>query len=544
MPKKFWVLVVAILTINLIPTPASRAIDCPDLKIIFARGSGQERWVDQDYVNFKNELAEKLELTNLNYEFEDLDYPAIGIGNPFIILNTFVSGGEAYEFGASVDVGIKNLLDGVNGSECRDTKYVLGGYSQGAMVVSKAINYINPDKVVFATTFGDPKIYLPEGGGFIPAACKGANLSNYRIYVPDCRVYEGLLGGNKPYQPDGYIDKLGTWCNKTDIFCSTHFSINSHVSYASDGLYKDASRLIFDKVCKAFGIKNSFVSLHDTAILIDSTSSMDRFMRAHREEILNLAKKTLEADGRVALYDYRDLGENYHPVEHCNFDTCTLEKFEEELDKISFAGGGDVPESLLSASFNVMKKLSWKFGSTKSLVIFTDANYHESDLDNVTFADVVNLSKKIDPVNFYIVTTEDNKDFYQGLAEATDGAVTTSFADTIMARFDSLPRVEEEYSREALPEITNVNVEKISDTSIQIDFSSTGGRAIIAFNDLVLGVADSGILTIFGVDFGVENILTLTPISENLRGKSVQTKLQIEGLGKLEIPMVPNAGKL
>ena len=559
MPKKLWLVVGAILTINLIPISASNAASCPDVKIIFARGSGEKRWVEQDYISFSNGLIEKIKLTNLTYEFEDLDYPAIGIGNPFTLLNTFVSGGEAYEFGASVAVGIKNLLNEINNSACKNTKYILGGYSQGAMVVSKAINYIKPEKIIYAATFGDPKIYLPEGEGLAPAACKGKNLSNYRIYVPDCRVYEGMLGGNKPYQPEGYVDKLGTWCNRTDIFCSTHFSVNAHISYASDGLYKDASKIIFDKICKVFGIENKYVSVHDTAILIDSTGSMEHFMHDYKREALNLAKKTLEAGGRVALYDYRDLKENYEPVEHCDFDTCTLEKFEEELDKISLSGGEDEEESLLSASFNVMKKLNWNFGSTKSLVAFTDAGYHEPDLDGVSFIDVVNLSKKIDPVNFYIVTDSLHKNSYQALAEATGGAVATlvdsgvsKLTDKIMARYDSMPRVEETTNNESLPEFTSLNVEKISETEIEINFTSSGGRAIVALNDAILGMANSGRLVISDIDFSVENTLSLTPISEDLAGESVQISLETATFGSknfeaenpiMEIPKVPNAGR-
>lgn len=566
MPKKLWLWVAVILTIGSIVSLSASgknlatASECPDLKIIFARGSSSERWVDKNYQTFKNELTEKLELTNLNYEFEDLDYPAIGVGNPLTLINTFVSGGEAYEFGASVAVGVKNLIAETTSGACKNTKYVLGGYSQGAMVVSKAINYIKPEKIIYAATFGDPKIYLPEGEGLVPAACKGENLSNYRIYVPDCRVYKGMLGGYVPYQPEGYKDRLGTWCNKNDIFCSTHFSINAHVSYAADGLYKDASKLIFDKICQAFGVENNYVSLHDTAILIDSTWSMENFMHDYKREALNLAKKTLNTGGRVALYDYRDLKDPYEPVEHCNFETCTLEKFEEGLEEISLGGGGETAnESLLSASFNVMKKLSWQFGSTKSLVAFTDAGYHAPDIDGVSFADVVNLSKKIDPVNFYIVTTGENMDAYRELAEATDGDVATlvnngvsKMTDRIMARHDSLPKVEEITTREILPEITNVDVERISDTEIAVDFTSSGGRAIMALNDAILGAVNSGKIIISDVDFSTENTLSLTPISENLVGESVQINLEMTNFGSenfeteipiVEIPKVPNAGK-
>ena len=531
------------------------AVSCPDLKIIFARGSGGERWVDKNYLTFKSEIELKLKLTNLKYEFEDLDYPAIGIGDPLTLLTTFVSGGEAYEFGESVSVGVKNLISETSGA-CSSTKYILAGYSQGAMVVSKAINYINPNKIIYAATFGDPKIYLPEGFGLVPSACSGKNLSNYRIYVPDCRVYEGMLGGYKPYQPEGYVDKLGTWCNKNDIFCSTHFSVNAHTSYVSDGLYTDASKLIFDKICKSFGILNTFVSLHDTAILIDSTGSMENYLHDYKREALNLAEKTLNSGGRVALYDYRDLGDPYNINEYCDFDGCTLESFKAGLDAITLGGGGEsIEESLLSASFNVMKKLSWKFGSTKSVVVFTDAGYHNPDIDGVTFTDVVNLSKKIDPVNFYVVTTKLNKNFYKTLAEATDGSVTTLvdgvsiMADNIMARYDSLPRVEDfDVSDEILPAISDVLVDKNT-----VSFKNTGTLALVILNDAVLGVTEENNITINDLDSNVENRLRLVPLGDDARGIGVEVELSMgSGMGNFDpeieatatlIPKAPNTGR-
>ena len=538
MPKKFGLWVAAILIINLIPIPVARAVSCPDLKIIFARGSGGERWTDQNYLTFRSEIEEKLKLINLNYEFEDLDYPAVGVGNLFTLLGTFVSGGEAYEFGQSVDIGTTNLVREIN-NNCPDTKYIIGGYSQGAMVVSRSLKFLNPEKIVYAATFGDPKIYLPEGYGPVPAACSGKNLSDYRIYVPDCRVYEGMLGSYRPYQPEGFENKLGTWCNKTDIFCSTHFSINSHVSYVSDGLYEDASKLIFDKVCKSFGIENNYISLHDTAILIDSTSSMQDLIVDYKNEALRLAEKTLSAGGRVALYDYGDLGDPYELVEHCNFETCTLEIVEHELNKISVQGGGDAPESLLSASFNVMKKLNWQYGSTKSVVVLTDALYHNPDLDDVTFNDVVALSKSIDPVNFYIISPYWNTDDYADLATATGGKAVNSASDLslltneIITRYDALPRVEDfDANLEPLPAISDFGWEMM-ENGIKINFSSSSGRAMVALDDSALGIVEGNFITISDLDFQKENMITLIPINNHTRGESVKISL---GLGGLKVP--------
>jgi hypothetical protein len=542
MPKKFGLWVAAISIINLIPIPVARAVSCPDLKIIFARGSGGERWMDQNYLTFKSGIEEKLKLINLNYEFEDLDYPAVGVGNLFTLLETFVSGGEAYEFGESVDIGTTNLVREIN-NNCPNTKYIIGGYSQGAMVVSRSLKFLNPEKIVYAATFGDPKIYLPEGYGPVPAACSGKNLSSYRIYVPDCRVYEGMLGSYRPYQPEGFENKLGTWCNKMDIFCSTHFSINSHVSYVSDGLYEDASKLIFDKVCKSFEIENNYISLHDTAILIDSTSSMQDLIADYKNEALRLAEKTLSAGGRVALYDYGDLGDPYEPVEHCNFETCTLEIVEYELNKISVQGGGDAPESLLSASFNVMKKLNWQYGSTKSVVVLTDALYHNPDLDGVIFNDVVTLSKSIDPVNFYIISPYWNTDDYDNLATATGGRAVSSASDLslltneIITRYDALPRVEDfDVNLEPLPAISDFGWE-MAENGIKINFSSSSGRAMVVLDDSVLGIVEGNSIMISDLDFQKENMITLIPISNTTRGESVKISL---GLGELK---VPNSGR-
>ena len=553
MPKKMWGLVALILTINLMPIPTVNAADCPDIKIVFARGSGEGRWVDQNYLNFKNELEQKLELTNLAYEFEDLDYPAINVGDLWTLLSAYISGGESYDFGASVNVGVENLISKINHEPCKNTKFVVAGYSQGAMVASNAAKFLDSNKLIYVATFGDPKIYLPEGAGLIPAACRGSNLSNYRIYVPDCRAYEGILGGYKPYQPEGLSNKMGTWCNKMDILCSSYYSLDSHLSYISDGLYADASKFIFAKICEAFKIENKYVSLHDTAILIDSTGSMKGLIENYKNEALRLAEKTLAGGGRVALYDYRDLNDPYEPVEHCNFETCTLDLIREELNNITVDGGGDNNESLLSASFNMMKTLNWKYGSTKSVVVLTDASYHSPDLDGTTFADVVNLSKKIDPVNFYFVVPNDIIGSYGALAAATDGAVVSSASDLsvltndIISRYDSLPRVEDfDVSDEILPSLSGVSWEKISDSEALVRFSSSSGKVLVILNDAVLGVLEGDFLVISELDFEQENVVRLVPISENMRGAGEEIQLKVAGFGGLKdssIPKVPNTGR-
>ena len=547
MSKKFRLKIISILMLLsglYWPVGVVDAVNCPPLKIIFVRGSGAPLNTSSDYLDFKSNLEEKLNLVNLDYQFVDLDYPAVGVDNVGTATGAYFGAGDSYEFGESVSDGKNKLIRMVNDS-CPDTKYVLAGYSQGAMVISGALPSLNADKMIYAATFGDPKIYLPEGKGIMPAACKNQNLSNYRIYVPDCYAYEGLLGSYRPYQPEVYVDKLGTWCNKSDIFCSSYYSINSHTSYVSDELYADASKLIFAKVTKAFGIKNDYVSGHDTAILIDSTGSMAGLIEKYKAEALRLAKKTFDAGGRVALYDYRDLSDPYQPVEHCNFTTCTLEVVERELDLIEVDGGGDTAESLLSSSYTMMQKLEWKYGSTKSVVVLTDAGYHSPDIDGKTFADVVNMSKSIDPVNFYIVTTPDLVDYYDTLANATGGmAVTTAddltyLTDYIMERYDSLPRVEESEDGGELPEIFITNIDDNFGDTVTVDFNNSGVSALVILNDYVLGVTSENSVIVSGLDRDVTNTLRLVPLSETRRGEAVEIDF-----GNILVPKAPDTGQI
>ena len=526
---------------NSVPIMARKveAESCPDLKIVFARGSGEERWKDQNYLEFKARIEEKLP-NGISYEFVDLDYPAIGVGldNIFVSLRALFGAGEAYEFGDSVNAGVAKLKQTIN-SGCAKTKYVIGGYSQGAMVISKALPGLDANRIIYAATFGDPKIYLPEGVGPVPAACAGKELSDYRIYVPDCRAFEGLLGSYQPYQPEGFKGKLGTWCNKYDIFCSSYFSIGSHTAYVSDNLYEDASRVIASKVATAFEVKNNYSSPHDTAILIDSTGSMEFMIDQFKDEALRLADETFKIGGRVALYDYRDLDDPYEPTARCSFETCTTDNFAELLNRIVTGNGGDDAESMLSASVKAMNELKWRQGATKSLVILTDAPFLSPDRDGTTMQDVIELSKKIDPVNIYIVTNATvvaEHPEIQELANSTDGTTVTDFdklnllTDHILERYDALPRVEEEVGfggESAVPTLKITDAANDGD-SVTVNFEQTGSKVLVILNDAVLGITKENFVIINGLNLGTENELTLIPMTETRRGQRKTVEITVE----------------
>lgn len=543
---------------NIVFSRDAGAEKCPDLRVVFARGSGSSMDDDENYNEFRLSIEEKLVGTNIDYEFINLDYPAVGINNLGVLLGAYFGAGEAYEFGDSVKSGVKKLDNLVNGS-CANTKYVLGGYSQGAMVVSRALGSLSADRIIYAATFGDPKLYLPEGSGIIPAACKNENLSDYRMYVPDCRAYKGMLGSYQPYQPEAYIGKLGTWCNKGDIMCSSHLNISDHLAYVADGLYEDASRVIFDKIAKAFGIENNYSSPHDTAILIDTTGSMETLIDKYKAEALRLTQETLGKGGRVALFEYRDIEDMPLPLEHCNFKTCTLEKFESELESLQTEDGGDTPESMLSASLNVMRTLEWKQGATKTLIVLTDSGYHSPDRDGTIVLDVINASRSIDPVYIYVVGDPVSEESYREITEATGGRFLSINGDLagltneVLERYESLPRVETTSESSEKPILHIVSAEKISENEIKIKIETNGARVLVVINDAVVGETTEKEFVVSGLKGEVNEIL-LVPLGEDVRGDGVKINVTGAGYGgngegntsgdagDMLVPLAPNTG--
>jgi hypothetical protein len=118
---------------------------------------------------------------------------------------------------------------------CPETRWVLAGYSQGAMVVTEAVKSFRYDKVVYIALFGDPQLNLPEGKGILPPACLGRNYSSYRVYVPNCRTDTGSLGARNPYEYGELAGKYGLWCHEKDFVCgSTHlpWEISGHLTYS------------------------------------------------------------------------------------------------------------------------------------------------------------------------------------------------------------------------------------------------------------------------------------------------------------------------
>ena len=213
---------------------------CTDVEFVYVRGSGQVLGDTEEWRQFQREAKKLAERNGYTYKIYDLDYPAVAISQPSVAVGAFVSAGEAFKFGRSVDAGVNNLNQhrAVMDIHCPLTRWVLMGYSQGALVVMDALPKFNPETFAYAALLGDPKTYLPEGEGLYPMACAGGLPSPYRVFVPECRTHRGILGARKPYVPEGYEGKVGLWCNRDDIICGSTknvFKMEGHSQYRDIG---------------------------------------------------------------------------------------------------------------------------------------------------------------------------------------------------------------------------------------------------------------------------------------------------------------------
>ncbi|KAJ0417597.1 cutinase-domain-containing protein [Aspergillus carlsbadensis] len=150
---------------------------CKELTFIFARGTTEMG--NMGTVVGPKVGSELDSLTGGKVAIQGVDYPASAAGNAQL----GAAGGP--EMASLVEQALK---------QCPDTKVVLGGYSQGAMVVHNAAGKLSAGQVVGAVTFGDPF---------------------------------------KTQQPDN-IENFKTWCATGDPVCLNGGNFMAHISYGGD----------------------------------------------------------------------------------------------------------------------------------------------------------------------------------------------------------------------------------------------------------------------------------------------------------------------
>ncbi|MEO7905321.1 MAG: cutinase family protein [Candidatus Saccharimonadales bacterium] len=429
---------------------------CSDVNVIFARGSGQDlqgteakRFISQ----VKSRLG-KGAVTGNFYElgtekYGDSQYEAVTVrdwhknGN---IIGAKISSGYANDYGKSVDSGVVELQNYLiqRTEKCPNEKVILGGYSQGAQVVGQALPSLLPNqlsKIEFVALFGDPKLYLPEGEGMLPDACRGKNHSDWRRIIDNCLTDNGTLGARKPYVSSALKGKVGLWCRSHDFICGSSKILGDDAGHSK---YKDEkgdidlaaheiavllkSKLPADKAATidvepVHDLKN--LSALDVALIINTTSITPERLEQNKAVARIIASQVKAVNGRVGLVEYYG-GTNHSMGMHATPLSADQTAFQLTLSRLYVQPAlPDVRETLVNSMLETLEVMDWQYGAGKAMVIMSDGILYSPDpITGAPLSNVVELSAIIDPVGIYpILPHAANVTIAQELAEATAGKV-------------------------------------------------------------------------------------------------------------------------
>ena len=540
--KYFFLTILSLLIICFAGVSASSLDDsnCSEYEFIFARGSGQSL-DDVDYRTFKERINDKL--VGLNYEFYELGtanngYPAYSPDGLFSILGTYISAGESYKFGESVERGTEELISHVKGeiNRCKNKKYILAGYSQGAFVINKALPYLNSGKVFYVATFGDPKLYLPEG--INKNACKNIGLSSYRVYVPDCEVEEGVLGGQNPYEANDLKNKRGAWCNQNDFICGSNLNIldiwKGHTSYIGDNGYEKFAMIISEKIkaeekTPETEARYSDYKKRDIILLYDycdrlrlySCQNCDSISAEMRDLLISLA----EHGSRVAVFNYYALANStLHLEEMVPFTNDNLAEklddwnIENQLHFERIAGGGD---NMYYAIKEVSKNGGWLDGAERNIFIYRDNKSSSSiSFDGTMMEEAIRVAKEN---NVKIYTFNSGGSIWapmREIAEKTGGeAIGSDLGKIVLDKNESK------------------HIPKYSSKTFELNRESK--YTLVIINDAIYGLTNEELITIKNIDEDRKNTIVFVQYDENGRPEKKET--HAVGEDKLS---VPDSGKL
>lgn len=190
--------------------PSASAQPCPDVEVVFARGTGEPPGVGPTGQAFTDSLRPRVAGKSL--EVYPVNYPA------------------SDEWNTGVD-GIRDAGAHVvsMAGTCPQTKMVLGGYSQGAAVMGFVTSAAIPDGVDAADV---PKPMPADVANHVAAVTLfGAPSNRFMDTVGAPQVVIGPL-----YQP-----KTLELCAPDDPVCSDGGDWAAHAAYADDGMVDQAA---------------------------------------------------------------------------------------------------------------------------------------------------------------------------------------------------------------------------------------------------------------------------------------------------------------
>ncbi len=189
--------------------PSASAQPCPDVQVVFARGTAEDPGLGPTGEAFVNSLRSRIGTKSL--DVYPVDYPA------------------TTEFPKAMD-GIRDASARVESTaaNCPDTNIVLGGFSQGAAVAGFVTANVIPDGV----PEGVPNPMPTDVAKHVAAvALFGKPNERFMRVINQPQVAIGPL----------YADKTVELCVPDDFVCSSGRDFNAHTQYVETGMVDQAA---------------------------------------------------------------------------------------------------------------------------------------------------------------------------------------------------------------------------------------------------------------------------------------------------------------
>ena len=456
---------------------------CYDIQLVFARGSG-EPLEGKNYTGFRDEIKERLQLGDISVDAYELGsnrgykgyaYPAEKVNDDKLFTTGLSaqssSGYKNTVYGMSVKTGVTELsyylID--TAARCPSTKFVLGGYSQGAQVMGQVLPVLPQsiaNKIIFVALFGDPKLYLPEGEGIHPSACRNQDFSNWRRIVPNCKTDDGTLDARKPYIPNYFLNKVGLWCNNQDWICGSSknpLNNSGHDRYAVDGgAIDDAAREISIKINRQRGIIPNLppsqlglsllskpdMPLHgpDVVMIIDRNGQNEVRFRLRVQAAMQNAEKYWRQGGRVAFVTLCSANlqqTKYNSSGLVGNSNSERERLDYFVSMNQYCGTTHIDRTYALAMTTALDSVQWRVGAEKAALLMSE--YSPRNPNEPMLRDyIATRAAEIDPVNIYsLVESGGDISFLQEIADATAGRVFTynGDEDIIISAEDTADRI-------------------------------------------------------------------------------------------------------
>lgn len=211
------------------PEPIAEPLECTPYLVVTARGTKEPKQKKQLLSPVVRAITKAFpDLV----QYADLDYPA----------DTDVNEGGTY--------GVRLLTDTLNvqSDTCPDQRFVLLGYSQGALIIGDTL--AAPDTRLVGATVG--RLSQESADRIVAIVLYGnPRFSGAEPYASGS--FDEDLGGILPRQPDSldeFADRIADFCVKDDFICQSSMDLNEegHVAYYKNGMQREGAEFVIDLI--------------------------------------------------------------------------------------------------------------------------------------------------------------------------------------------------------------------------------------------------------------------------------------------------------